>query len=65
MADEVEVKELLDKGNIQPSRNTSTKARADQVVKANHIGFVPNLHAFNVKGTSGMTRVVTLYPREI
>ena len=60
----MEERESLDEEDFQPSRTTSVRARAEQVVKANQISFVPKLHVFNVKGTSEVTRVVTLYPKE-
>jgi len=47
-----------------PSRDLSAHARACQVVSSNNISFDPKLHVFNVKGTSGVTHVITLYPRE-
>ncbi len=47
-----------------PTRDQSAHARACQVVRNNHISFDPKLHVFNVKGTTGVTRVVTLFPRE-
>lgn len=53
-----------DAGDDVPTRSLSAHARACQVVTNNHISFDPKLHVFNVKGTSGVTRVVTLYPQE-
>ena len=48
-----------------PARNLSAEARAQLVLKSgDRISFDPKLHVFNVKGTSGVTRVVTLHPRE-
>ncbi len=47
-----------------PTRDLSAHARACQVVRNDHISFNPKLHVFNVKGTSGVTHVVTLFPRE-
>ena len=47
-----------------PTRPLSGHARACKVVSEDNISFDPKLHVFNVKGTSGTTRVVTLYPRE-
>lgn len=47
-----------------PTRDQSVHARTCQVIKNNHISFDPKLHVFNVKGTTGVTRVVTLFPRQ-
>ena len=47
-----------------PARSLSAHARACQVVSKDHISFDPKLHVFNVKGTSGITRVVSLYPHQ-
>ena len=48
-----------------PARNLSAEARAQLVLKSgDRISFDPKLHVFNVKGTSGVTQVVTLHPRE-
>ena len=48
-----------------PARNLSAEARAQLVLKSgDYINFDPKLHVFNVKGTSGVTRVVTMHPRE-
>lgn len=42
----------------------SAHARAKQVLQSDSISFDPKLHVFNVKGTSGTTRVVTIFPKE-
>ena len=47
-----------------PTRGLSAHARACQVLSKDHISFDPKLHVFNVKGTSGITRVVSLYPHQ-
>ena len=47
-----------------PSRTSSVQARAQQLLASNQISFDPKLHVFNVKGTSGVTRVVTIFPKE-
>ena len=47
-----------------PSRTPSVQARAQQLLASNQISFDPKLHVFNVKGTSGVTRVVTIFPKE-
>ena len=57
-------KEQPDQESTQLSRSTSAEARAELLLQSNQIFFLPNLHVFNVKGTSGVTRVVTLFPRE-
>ena len=47
-----------------PSRTPSIQARAQQVLASNQISFDPKVHVFNVKGTSGVTHVVTIFPKE-
>ena len=42
----------------------SAHARAKQVLESDNISFDPKLHVFNVKGSSGNTRVVTIFPQE-
>ena len=42
----------------------SIHARATSVVENDQIAFNPRMYVFNVKGTSGITRVVTLFPQE-
>ena len=42
----------------------SSLTRAREVMKADDISFNTKFHCFNVKGTSGTTRVVTLFPKE-
>ena len=50
---------------LPPARNLSAEVRAQLVLKSgDRISFDPKLHVFNVKGTSEVTRVVTLHPRE-
>lgn len=44
--------------------NMSSEARAQAVLKAGNITFDSKLHCFLVKGTSGIVRVVTLFPKE-
>ena len=44
--------------------NLSSLARAQAIVEADKIGFNTKLHCFNVKGSSGITRVVTIFPKE-
>ena len=50
--------------SVKPSRFLSTKARAKLVLKEDNITFDTKLHVFNVKGLSGTTRVVTLFPKQ-
>ena len=45
------------------TRTLSAYARAQLVVQNDKINFDTKLHVFNVKGLSGLTRVVTLFPR--
>jgi hypothetical protein len=42
----------------------STKARAQEILNTDRISFDSKLHCFMVKGTSGVVRVVTLFPSE-
>ncbi|SMN01976.1 hypothetical protein SPONN_283 [uncultured Candidatus Thioglobus sp.] len=46
------------------SSNWSSLARAQAILQADNITFDMKLHCFNVKGSSGTTRVVTLFPKE-
>lgn len=46
------------------SLNISSVARAKEVLKEGNINFDNKLHCFTVKGTSGIVRVVTLFPKE-
>ena len=46
------------------SNNMSSLTRAREVMKADDISFNTKFHCFNVNGTSGTTRVVTLFPKE-
>lgn len=48
-------------GNVPTT--LSTEARAQLVLRANNVTFDCQLHVFNVKGLSGTTRVVTLFPK--
>ena len=43
---------------------SSSYAGASMIVKDNGISFDPKMHVFNVKGTSEVVRVVTIFPRE-
>ena len=45
-------------------KQLSIHARARDLVQNNKVSFNPQMHIFNVKGTSDITRVVTLYPSE-
>lgn len=45
-------------------RYQSIHVRAQSVLKADNISFDTKLHCFNIKGLSGVTRVVTLFPKE-
>ena len=59
---QVKIKEVLPED--QPSTTPSIQARAQQLLATNQISFDPKLHVFNVKGTSGVTRVVTMFPKQ-
>ena len=59
MKEEVEDQQPQDK----PMRTLSAHAQAQLVVRNDKISFDAKLHVFNVKGLSGVTRVVTLFPR--
>ena len=50
--------------HISRSTNISSIARANEVLKEGNISFDDKLHCFTVKGTSGVLRVVTLFPKE-
>ena len=45
------------------TRTLSAQAWAQSVISAGNMTFDPKLHCFNVKGLSGVTRVVTLFPK--
>ena len=45
------------------TRTLSAQARSQSVISAGNMTFDPKLHCFNVKGLSGVTRVVTLFPK--
>ena len=45
-------------------RHTSAVARAKLILDGNNVSFDPKLHCFTVKGTSGLPRIVTLFPKE-
>ena len=47
-----------------PIRSLSGQARAQVILAADNISFDAKLHVFNVKGQSGVTRVVTLFPKQ-
>ena len=44
--------------------SVSIHARASILLENDQISFNPRMHVFNVKGTSGIPRVVTLFPHE-
>ena len=46
------------------SHQSSALSRAQDVIKNNKITFDPKMHVFNVEGTNGTVRVVTLHPKE-
>lgn len=48
----------------EASHQSSALSRALDVIKNNKITFNPQLHIFNVEGTNGAVRVVTLHPKE-
>ncbi len=51
--------------DISDKKNSmSSLARAQEILKVANLGFDMKLHCFNVKGSSGVTRVVTLFPKE-
>ena len=60
--EEVQIKTELP--DHPPSRTPSVQPRAQQLLASNQISFDPKLHVFNAKGTSGVTRVVTIFPKE-
>ncbi len=44
--------------------NISSRARANEFLEKGNISFDNKLHCFTIKGTSGVLRVVTLFPKE-
>lgn len=57
--------EVSSSHNIDPrsTRSLSSEARAQLILNADNITFDTKLHVFNVKGLSGHTRVVSLFPK--
>ena len=50
--------------NDLPTRSLTIHARAQQLLEFNQISFDPKLHVFTVKGSSGVPRVVAVFPKE-
>lgn len=48
---------------INATKSLSTQARAQIVLQSDNLSFDTKLHVFNVRGLSGITRVVSLYPK--
>ena len=59
-----EVAEELEQATETTFSCLSMHAHAKTVLDKKNISFDPMLHIFNVKGESGITRVVTVFPRE-
>lgn len=59
----VKIEDEDEQPNDKLTRTLSSHARARSVLEADNISFDTKLHCFNVKGLSGVTRVVTLFPR--
>lgn len=53
-----------EQGTSKASYQYSALSRALDVIKNNKITFNPQMHVFNVEGTNGTVRVVTLHPKE-
>ena len=53
----------VDKKHEDLTRNLSSNARACLLLESGMISFDHKLHVFTVKGTSGVPRVVTLFPK--
>ena len=49
--------------SLQLTNSLSTRARAQIVLDKGNLSFDSKLHVFNVKGLSGNTRVVALFPK--
>ena len=57
--------EPVEQQSTEPKKqHYSITARAKALVQNNRVSFNPQMHIFNVKGTSDVIRVVALYPRE-
>ena len=57
------MKDLSLQSSTHKLQSLSSEARARQVLANDNISFDSKLHVFNVKGESGATRVVTLFPK--
>ena len=65
LEDKVAAKSKIEKCDTTGQyRYQSIHVRAQSIVRADNISFDTKLHCFNVKGLSGVTRVVTLFPKE-
>ena len=49
---------------LESDKNASMLSRAKTVLRNNKVSFNPQMHIFNVEGTQGVVRVVTLHPKE-
>lgn len=57
-------KDEVSQPNTLPAVSLSAEARARLILDADNISFNTKLHVFNIKGLSGVTRVVTLFPNQ-
>ena len=62
--DEVTCSNNTNNEATQMSRCISSEARACLLLESNMISFDSKLHVFTVKGSSGVARVVTLFPKQ-
>ena len=61
---QVEKKEVSEQmGNGHSSRDLSAYARAKSILQADNLSYDTKLQVFNVKGSSGITRTVTVFPK--
>ena len=57
------MKDLSLQSSTHKLQSLSSEARARQVLANDNISFDSKIHVFNVKGESGATCVVTLFPK--
>ncbi len=57
------MKDLPSQSSTVKLQSLSSEARAHQILVNDTISFDSKLHVFNVKGGSGITRVVSLFPK--
>lgn len=60
----VYISNAREQSTSETSHQSSALSRALDAIKNNKKTFNPQLHIFNVEGTNGAVRVVTLHPKE-